>query len=614
MASDPLFLEPSASAWNGVMCGIAGQISAKGPPDQEWMARIRTGLLHRGPDAQTCYVGPAIGLVHTRLAIVDLEGGTQPFYSADGAVVAIVNGEIYNHQRLRKEHLADRPPASASDCGVIVPLYEKYGLDFVSLLEGMFAIALYDARRNVCHLIRDRMGEKPIVCRRTDRGLFFASELSALVESLGERPTLDRQAIGDYFRYQYVPEPCTPFEGYWKVEPGAIASIDCRTCAVETRSYWRFADALTATDHGPCDTLDPDSASAAIAERLVDGVRGCLQADRPIALSLSSGVDSSAIAAIAADVGRKDLQVITVGYGQDDPFDESEEAEDFAHQLGLTTHKLTLNDPDGISRFADVVRAKDEPIADPSGFSYYSVMAFARERGFPVLLQGHGSDELLWGYPWAREALLGRDLAPSAAFSNPEELYRFLPYLAWLNQQKARVFDADFLSESARGRPASLSLSEQRLDLKVTEIQSMYYLQSVGIAQGDRLGMAHSVELRLPFVNHTFVETILRTRAVRPDHEYGEKALLKAALRPWLDESMLNRPKRGFGSPVNRWFEGIRLDQGGLLRGGVLESIGILTPEATIEMSETPNRGPGPLTLFRMAITLEIWLRRFYPV
>ncbi len=598
------------------MCGVGGYIPHNGDRDFSILDRMVKALAHRGPDDHSIFCDQKVGIAHTRLAINGIETGHQPFMH-DG-VVLFVNGEIYNHQSLR-DQMGDYPFRSRSDCEIILPLYLKYGMDFVHHIQGMFAIAIYDQRIGKLFLVRDRLGEKPIIFYQDDNGFLFASEFQTLLGAIEKDLTLDKRQIGDFFRYQFIPEPNTIFAEIKKIPAGHYLEVDIKSGNCRLIEFWNMLVNSRAAGDDP---------ARFIKQALTDSVSACLMADTPIAISLSSGVDSSAIAAIAAQhKARSDIHVITVGYGKDDTFDESSQAHDFAAALGLQEHSVVIDDDEASARFPEVVLAKDEPIADISGFSYLKIMECARKNGLPVILQGHGSDELFWGYPWVNNSLsrLSKHADMRQLFAiHPDEtaerpahgfvLYEEAPYLRWAISNAHHVFTQEFLEASgylslnSRDRYGAHS---HRADLEYTKLMCDYFLKSVGVAQGDRLSMSCSVEMRLPFLDQRLVEGVIGLRKTSPDYALGEKFWLRKALKDILPAAILQRPKRGFGSPAARWLTNIQRDWGGVLRDGLLVSEKIIKPEMVKHLLDNRLTAAPELTLFRQAITLELWLRQY---
>ena len=617
------------------MCGIAGIISARGPIDRDALSRMQGDLHHRGPDGKGQYHENHIGLAHTRLSIIDIEGGAQPLYADGGRLVLIANGEIYNYVELR-ESLGREGYVfeTGSDCETILPLYKKYGRDCVDHLRGMFAFALWDAERKKLLLARDRMGEKPLYLHEQDGMLIFASELQALLASGLVPRTIDPVSLGRYFQYQYVPEPDTPFRSVDKLPAGHCLAVSLDPWRVDKRRYWSMLDAP------PLDT-DP---ARAIRDAVEDSIKMVLRADVPVGLSLSGGIDSSTIACFAARAYPGTLQAISVGYRAAGDTDERPHAKALAKQLGVVFHDVEIDEDAMVSAFADVVAATDDPIGDISGAGYFAVMRKAHALDLRVMLQGHGIDELLWGYDWVRNALwlnqsglshmrdavrnpavirrwirLVRYMRRQHAASNfPLDGERFvfselMPFNAYAREARAFLFPDSFRQEAGLDEIAAWrdeTAKSDRPDLEATRRICDSYLLENGIAQGDRLAMAHSVEMRLPFVDHKLVETIIGLRKARRDDHLPPKHWLKTAVRGIVPDEVLDRRKRGFVPPIRQWEARLRKAYGALLDDGFLVQNGILTAPAAAQFAKETIENGVESTVARMALILEIWCRR----
>jgi asparagine synthase (glutamine-hydrolysing) len=615
------------------MCGIAGLIERGGPVDRTSLVAMQNRLRHRGPDGEGLYLRGGTGLAHTRLSIIDLAGGAQPLFGQDGRLVLIANGEIYNEpghrQRLEREGYRF---ATGSDCEVILPLYERFGASCVEHLRGMFAFALWDEGARKLLLGRDRMGEKPLYIYHDEHRFVFASELRALLASGVVPGDLDPRALGRFFRYQYVPEPETPFTNIRKLPAGHTLVLDADTWQVTTRRYWSMLDAPP---------IDGDPVEV-IREALIEAVTGVLRSDVPVGLSLSGGLDSSAIAVIANRAYPGRLRAFSLGYPDAGAVDERGLARNLAQSLGIEFHDIEVDDEQMVEAFPQLAAMRDDPIADVSGYNYARIMEEARSTGTYVMLQGHGLDELCWGYSWVKQAAsLNADpglglrrmfsrhcsarerlylalratarLSPGVSKGRePFRFYELTPYTGYVSHHASALFTPRFLESS--GVAVATASSEygpltQRTDLEVTRLICDFYLLENGIAQGDRLSMAHSVEMRLPFVDHRLVEAIIGLRKSNRDDHLPPKHWLKRALEGIVPDEILNRPKRGFSPPMQRWQGRLRRRYGPWLRDGYLVEHGILRPEAAARLSRDEIRDGREATVSRMALTLEAWCR-----
>lgn len=639
------------------MCGICGVVTQAPLSDRQRrdVLALNAALVHRGPDGQGWFQDRHVALAMRRLSIIDLNSGWQPLYNEDHSLALIANGEIYNFVELRAQ-LEQRGHhfQTGSDCETILHLYEEYGLDCVQHLRGMFAFALWDSRRQQLLLARDRMGEKPLYLYEQQGVIFFASELKSLLQTGLVPFELDPVAINLYFHYQFVPEPLTPIKGVRKLDAGHLLQISVDPWQVLERCYWSLETAPPLQG----DPVTLIAAELEVVSKLI------VRSDVPVGVALSSGIDSSAIAALAQRSYPGTIHAFSVGYPGYPPCDERPEAQAFADQMGIPFHAVELATDDMVTCFADLVAWRDDPIADISGYGYYAVSRLARQHNVPVLLMGHGGDELFWGYHSVRQAAIEssqkaarykygwkalpfylqptlpgvyhpRSLArwAKSGFGLREGLERFKRHgTTPANQLVFYDLDADF-QQAQRDTHllypeafANHCKSLQAVDLftveqpwtqigtAITARISNLYLRENGITQGDRLSMASSVELRLPFVDYRFVETVIGLRKAQPDHHLPPKTWLKAALRELLPESVLNRPKRGFAPPISEWYKALFAAYGSQLDGGYLVQSSVLEPTVARDLARGPHPQGVVSPLSFKALVLEIWCRKMQAV
>lgn len=569
------------------MCGIAG-FTGQGEPDQ--LDQMLMRLVHRGPDDAGRHLEPGVALGARRLRVIDLEGGHQPFTNETGTVWVALNGEIYNYRALRDELLKKGHRfTSHCDTEVLVHLYEQEGEEGVRRLRGMFAYALWDRDRETLLLVRDRFGIKPLYYARRGaptHGVAFASELPALLSALPQT-RIDPAAIAQYLTRLYIPGPDTIFQHVAQVLPGEVLRI--RDGSVDSWRYYR-------PDQAVGEQYERDSSAAAehFREALKDTVKAHLVSDVPLGLFLSGGLDSGALLAAMRQVVTGPIRTFSIGYAAeaDRSYDETAPARALAAHFGTNHCEERLN-PDAVQLLPRIVAAMGEPFADASSIPTYLVSQIAR-RSVTVALSGIGGDELFGGYPRylglraaSRYALLPRGIrtwiattiAPmlpeSTSSSNQRgRLRRFLrdghipvaqQYLAWLSflppEWNTAVFTPDLLAtirdvDASRGFAdvfdawPSHNPSDRAMGL---DLQT--YLADDLLRMGDRLSMAHSLELRVPFCDHEMLAFACRIPAPMRLARWNLKGFMRDALRPWLPASMLDRPKTGFQVPLARWLK-----------------------------------------------------------
>ncbi|MDX1990934.1 MAG: asparagine synthase (glutamine-hydrolyzing) [bacterium] len=627
------------------MCGIDGIISHT-PLDDVQRNRLRTMnnvLAHRGPNGEGFHITEHVGLAMRRLSVIDLEGAWQPIYNEDRSLAVICNGEVYNYIELRRDLIArGHQMRTDGDVETVLHLYEECGLDVVHALRGMYAFALHDTPNNRVLIVRDRMGEKPLYYWHEGQTLIFASELKALLAALPHQPDLDPQAIDLFFHYGYVPEPRTPLQGIHKLPAGHMLIVDIDPWRVEQRQYWDMLDAPP-LESDPIETI---RAELHTVSELV------IRSDVPVGLALSGGLDSSALAVLTARTYPGTLRAFSVGYPGRPANDERDDAKALADHLKIPFYDIEIVQDDMVRFFPDLMRAMDDPIADIAGYGYYIVSKLARENDVPVLLQGQGGDELFWGYPWVKQAaadallkqeLLREELVPAGGMSglmpnlkrifgkpnnDPEaarrarlndgypDTFPFIdaaPDFQVASQRMQQLYAPGFAAQIAHRsayQPFTASAPWQNVPSMVTRLISQTYLQENGIAQGDRLSMASSVELRLPFVDYKLVETVIGLRKAQPDHTMPPKAWLRGALQGIVPEWVMNRPKKGFAPPIYQWYTALLENYGKSLPDGVLAQRGILKADALHKLAQGDGLMDGVITLPFKALTLELWARK----
>lgn len=634
------------------MCGISGAAARNklSPESKAAVARMNQAQIHRGPDGTGELFAEHVALCSRRLAIIDRDGGWQPLFNEDESLALVVNGEIYNYIELREQLTArGHKFRTDSDCEVIVHLYEEYALDFVNHLRGMFALALWDNRRERLILARDRMGEKPLYLFERAGELWFASELKGLLRSKIVPFELDAPAVNLYFHYQYVPEPLTAIKGVRKLDAATMLIVDTANWRIEEKIYWRIEDAAP---------LEGDPAIL-IRQQLEEVSRLIVRSDVPIGVALSGGLDSSVVAALAAQ-SQPNVRAFSVGYTGRPESDERADAEKLANHLKIPFFDVELDTTAIVEFFPELNFWRDDPIADISGFGYYAVMKLAGENGVPVMLQGQGGDELFWGYPQLREAFAEtvkkanllqnpiaqtliqsfkprapksrspRDLLKWAldfggihsnlrsakhALQNPDRLVFYDRSIDFaLAAQHVQAFYAPTfkqqLNHADAYSPFTFPGGWRDLETTLTALVCRTYLRENGIAQGDRLGMASAVEMRLPLVDYKFVETVVGLRKTSSDANLPAKHWLKAAVADVLPDWVLNRPKRGFAPPTRDWHQAIFAAHGDSLRDGFLVEAAILTGAAAAQLAtgEFPTEATSPLSF--KALVLEQWCRQ----
>jgi asparagine synthase (glutamine-hydrolysing) len=554
------------------VCGICGIVSANGPADPDRLARMSAKLVHRGPDSDGTFASGQAALAARRLAIIDLETGDQPIANEDGTVHVVQNGELYNYRELREELERDGHRfRTHGDTEVLVHLYERDGLAFARRLRGMFAVALWDAARRRLVLARDRYGIKPLYYRSDGDGLEFASELRAL-----PRGEIDLDALEAFLAFNSIPAPLTIFREARKLPPGHLLVWEGGQARLER--YARPAPA-------PVEELREDDEAELIEElrsRLRDSVRAHLVSDVPVGVLLSGGIDSSALAALAAQEISEPVRTFSIGF-EERSFDELSDARLVAKRYG-TRHRELVMRPDAALLLPALAEAFDEPFADSSALPTYLVSRLAAE-DVKVALSGEGGDELFGGYYTYVADLLALRAGSLARLARPlvERLptstarasfdykaKRFvrgadLPPLERHHSWK-EIFSADARAELTGRRngfdPVDLyrerfaETDRAELLARLQDVDLGLYLVDDLLVKTDRASMAHSLEARVPYLDPAVTNLALALPTRHRVRGLRKKVLLRKAVAPLVPERIVRGKKRGFSIPAAAWLRG----------------------------------------------------------
>jgi asparagine synthase (glutamine-hydrolysing) len=614
------------------MCGIAGIVTRDGHAVTPSVVRSMCDVLrHRGPDDEGIRTGSGASLGMRRLSIIDPDAGRQPVGNEDGSVWAVLNGEIYNYRALRRElQAAGHVFRNGSDTETLVHLYEEHGLRLVDHLRGMFALALWDERRRLLLLARDRLGVKPLYYAEDGERLAFASELKALLMLPDLRPEIHWPAVAHLFTYLTTPSRDSIVSGIRKLPPGHLLVLKQGRQA-RLRPYWDVR-------------FEPD-ASRRDAERveelralLDETVRLRLVSDVPVGAFLSGGLDSSAVVATMTRLVGGPVKTFTVGFEEPD-YDERPHARRVAAAFGAEHHELVL-EPDLAAEIETIAWHLDEPFGDSSAIPTYMVSKLAAQH-VKVVLTGDGGDEVFAGYDRYRlEAKRRRLNLPQALRAPMGALARALPpgvrgrnFLHNLALQGAsRYLDASTLmrrdalqrlfvpsayERMTRDDPAGelLALLRDGGDDWLSAVQYMDLKSSLPLdilTKVDRMSMAHSVEAREPLLDHRLIEW---AATLPPDLRLRDgqtKWILREAIRGVVPQAILDRPKRGFAVPLGRWFRGAL---GGYLRELLLSrrsrDRGILDVVETERLIAAHEAGRGLDLHLWTLVSFELWCRLF---
>ena len=582
------------------MCGIAGVFSARsdGPDAMHAIAdRMSSRLAHRGPDDSGVWTSPRVGLGFRRLSIIDLsETGRQPMSSASGRYVIIFNGEIYNYRdlRLSLESHGERFRGT-SDTEVLLAAVERWGLeDAIGRCVGMFGIALWDTERGCLHLVRDRLGIKPVFVATAPGEVYFGSELKAILAAPAVSREIDADGLFSYFRYLYVPGPKSIYANVRKLPPGHILTIESPEAPLpESRPYWSLVEAARAGLANPFAGSDEDAIEAT-EEVLERAVAERLYADVPLGALLSGGIDSSLTVALMRTHSDA-VRTYSVSFTDED-FDEADHAAEVARHLGTHHTEVTLSPEEAWGVVPDLAGMFDEPFANPAAIPTYLVCGVAR-RDVTVALAGNGGDEVFAGYnrylTGERALELARRL-PAPVRRLASAGVRAVPYSAWSRWRSApggvrlpgrRVYKLGRLlnQDTAGDRYRSLvsawdapdavmrrgGESAGPLDLALGHLgpeadllsgmllaDQLTYLVDDQLAMVDRMSSAVSLEVRVPLLDHRLVELSWRMPSGLKRRDGEGKWLLRRVLERHVPRALFERPKMGLSVPIAEWLAG----------------------------------------------------------
>jgi asparagine synthase (glutamine-hydrolysing) len=609
------------------MCGIAGIVALDGrKPELHELDSMASALVHRGPDSGGTLLGAQVGLTMRRLSIIDVETGTQPLANEDRSIWTVFNGEIYNHAELRHElERRGHTFRTRSDTEVLVHLYEELGPRCVEPLRGMFAFAIWDERERTLLLARDRLGIKPLFYTRVDGRLAFASELKALLALPGIPREIDHAALDNYFAQMSTPSSQSILAGIRKLEPGHVL-LSSPARALRTYRYWRFEPA-------PDRSRSESYFVERLRELLEESVRLHMVSDVPVGAFLSGGLDSSAVVATMARLAPRSLQTFSVGF-RESAYDESRHARELARRVGAEHHELVL-EPDVFGILDEVAWHLDEPFGDVSALPTFVLSRLAAEH-VKVVLSGDGGDELFGGYERylverreRRYELVPRTIrrAIGAVATRLPQGTRgrgFLRHLAL--DYPHRYLDATTLfrredRQRLLGQPAGAAPPERLEFLRrsrqhwLTSLQALdlhFYLPLDILTKVDRMSMAHSLEARVPLLDHRLVEFAASVPPQLNVRGGTTKYLFRRAIEGLVPPDVLRRPKHGFAVPLERWLRGgLTSCTDEILLGDSTRRRGILDPAFVTQVVARHRRGQElDLHLWSM-ISFELWCRVF---
>jgi asparagine synthase (glutamine-hydrolysing) len=623
------------------MCGICGKLSfdPQAAVDPRLLASMMEAIHHRGPDDAGTYLSGPVALGQRRLSIIDLATGKQPISNEDGTIWIIFNGEIYNYKELQ-EFLRGKGHQlrTASDTEVIVHLYEELGEDAVARLQGMFAFALWDGRKRSLLLARDRVGIKPLYYCLTEHALLFGSELKAILIDPSVTAELEPEALDTFLTFQYVAGDQTPLKGIRKLSPGHLLVANGRD--VRTKKYWDLSFSNSRFNQSLEQNVEE------LRSLLADTVRSHMISDVPVGILLSGGIDSTAVLSYATQCSSSQLNTFTIGFSENGAMDERRSAQEAAGQFGSRHFETTITANDFAEFLPKYVWHMEEPVCEPPAAALFYVTKLARQH-VKVLLSGEGGDEAFAGYNtyrnivglegWkSRLGILSRPVSGLLKFlgqlSGSYKLNRYSPLLGtpleeyyysrsssptdFFNRERANIQGEEAFLSTKGHRKLTESLFQSVVDADVLQkllyVDTKTWLPDDLLIKADKITMANSVELRVPFLDHKILEF---AASLPPHHKLNGregKYILKRAIADRVPQSILQRPKTGFPVPYEGWIRkelktfisDILLDrrtqQRGYFAPGVYEKL----------IAENSRHGTFPKEIFSLLV-LELWHRAF---
>lgn len=616
------------------MCGIAGVLGTdEKPATMQDLRAMCTAIIHRGPDDEGFYLNGKVGLGMRRLSIIDLSTGHQPVRNEDGTIWVVFNGEIYNFRELRQDLEArGHTFYTATDTEVIVHLYEEYGDDFVSRLRGMFGFAIWDDKRKKLLLARDQVGVKPLFYGTVNGRFVFASELKSILQLPDVKKDLNWSAVNHLFAFLSTSATESIIEGIHKLEPGyMVVAMPGRPAQVSR--YW---DVNFEADYSKPESYYVDGLRGLLEE----SVRLCMISDVPLGAFLSGGVDSSAVVATMARLSPNPVKTFSIGFPEKE-YNELEHAKQVSDMYGTEHHELVL-EPDILSIIEDMTWHLDEPFGDSSAIPTYMVSKLASQH-VKVVLSGDGGDELFAGYdkylvegkernrnryiPALGRTLLGKigNLMPYGMKGR-----NFLRHNA-LNGVERYIDAQTMFGRDQQQKLLTKEISEQALKTELwREIAAgltkpdLHWLSSIQyldfknylpldiLTKVDRMSMAHSIEARVPLLDHKLVEFAATIPPELKIRNGRTKDIFKRALHGVVPENLLNRRKQGFGVPLAKWFRGQLTDfVRDLLLSETSRSRGIFNMDYIERILAMHDKGRDLDLHIWTLISFELWCRTF---
>jgi asparagine synthase (glutamine-hydrolysing) len=558
------------------MCGITGFYAHNNPSfiSKQELDRMSSCLVHRGPDATGCYYSDTIGLGHQRLSIIDLStDANQPMESHSMRYICVYNGEVYNFKQIAKD--LDVEFKTGSDTEVIVEAFAEWGVTFISKLNGMFAIAIYDKQENILYLFRDRIGIKPIYYYWDGSNFAFSSELKSLtqVENIKKSRLLNRQALNEFLHLGYIPEPNSIYDNIRKFPSGHLGIVSEKGLRLE--SYWDIEGSIRRNM-----VVDEIEAKSKLKELVEESVAMRLMSDVPFGTFLSGGIDSSLVTAVASKCLSGKLNTFSIGFS-DSKHNEANYAKRVANHLGTNHHEYYVTEKDAKDIVFDMLDFYDEPFADSSAIPTMMVSKLAKQT-VTMVLSGDGGDELFHGYgsyKWAKRLSrlhvkslkhlywLMLSIIPSNRFNRAAYLFKYKnksslkshifsqeQYL-FSEPEIAQLLNPDYIAANSLIQDYTCYVRKLTPEESQAIFDIRYYLKDDLLVKIDRASMRYGLETRVPLLDYKIVEFALNLHPSLKIQDKTHKYLLKELLYDYVPREFFDRPKWGFSIPLDKWLK-----------------------------------------------------------
>ena len=551
------------------MCGINAVFNSVKILDlhRDIVHKMNQEMVYRGPDAQVVWCNEQVVFGHNRLSIIGIDDGAQPLFNKDKSIALICNGEIYNYLELKNDLISKGFHfETSSDCEVMLYLYEELGVDFIHQLRGMFAFCLWDSNSNQLMVARDRMGKKPLYYAQSTKGVVFSSEIKSITNHFLSGFSINALEVTNALKYSHpLDTEKTIINEVTKVKPGEYILL--KGDAIQKIRYW----SIDQIKRDKVEIINVHEETYTILKESVD-IR--LRSDVPVAILLSSGIDSCSVAALAKK-SRDEVHAITVGYKDNGSNDERKAARKFAKEKGVIYHEIELDQQDFKNYFEEYTSVIDEPVCDVAAIAQWGIYKKAKELGFKVLLSGIGGDELFYGYGINNE--FGEKWEANLQLKQFFPLNSWKGYLALLNYVKnnrillngnsktnlekhfTRYYKENFLKfKSVLSQNSSFLLEDKELNFfnpTKNGVDNVYqYLLNEWLInncfyQTDKLAMGNSIEVRAPFADNLLIEQVMKIPFEQLYYKGNPKGYLKQMMQHDLPDYILNMPKKGFTPP-----------------------------------------------------------------